>query len=175
MTADIEKVSEAYGNALAIRAELDNKYLTERESIDAKIDKLQSWLWEHSEHTANTLVKEFVDFRDARAELKKQYEINDSRYREYMDLREAKLLEMLNTMGGESIRTTHGTAYVQVKERFNCKDWPAYWHFMKLHDRMDLLEKRPAQGALAKMKEEGTELPPGLDVHSERVVTVRRS
>jgi hypothetical protein len=175
MTPSVEQVSEAYAKLLEQRGELDSKYLAEREALDEKADKLQEWLWHNSEHTATSLVEEFISFRDSRAELKKQYDINDARLKEYMEKRETKLLEMMQNIDAQSLKTPFGTAYIQIKTRYSCADWPAYWDYMKTNDRMDLLEKRPAQAALAKIQEDGKELPPGLNLYSERTVTVRRS
>lgn len=171
----VEQVSEAFAKAVEKRTELDTEYFTKREDLDAKIDKLQTWLWEHTEHTATSLVEEFIHFRDARAEVKKQFDINDGRLKEYMEQREVKLLEIMQAIDAQSLKTPFGTAYTQLKTRYSCADWPAYWDYMKTHDRMDLLEKRPAQAALSKIQEEGGELPPGVNQFSERTVTVRRS
>lgn len=171
----VEQVSEAYAKLKAKRDKIYAEQMAELEQLDENIDKLQLWLWEHSEHTAASLVEEFVQFRDARTDLKKQFDINDSRLKEYMEQREIKLLQMLEALDAQSLKTPFGTAYTQIKSRYSCADWPNYWQYMKDHDRMDLVEKRPAQAALAKIQEDGGELPPGVNVFSERTVTVRRS
>lgn len=175
MALSAEQVSEALARLTQIRDELEKNYLAEVERLGEQIDKCQMWLWENTPHTGEALVQEYVMFRDKRAELKKQYEIQDLRYKEYMAQRDAKLLEMMQSIGVESIRTSYGTAYTQDKTRYNCGDWPSYWGYIKEYDRFDLLEKRPAQGPLSKMEEEGLDLPPGINTYKEKTVTVRRS
>lgn len=175
MSLSIEQVSEALAKLSDARSALESTFLGEAELLDAKIDKMQTWLWENGSHTGESLVEEYIHFRDKRAQIKKQYDIQDTRFKEYMTQRESKLLEMMQTMGVSSVRTSFGTAYTQDKARYNCADWPSYWGYIKENDRFDLLEKRPSQAPLAKMEEEGIELPPGINTYKEKTVTVRRS
>jgi len=175
MTLSIEQVSEGIARAKEKLAESEASLSGERDRLNMAIAKLEDYLWEHGEHTADSITEEFVALRDARAALKKQYENEDNALKEQMARRDVWLLTAINAMGCESIRTSHGTAYKQTKTRSSCGDWPAYWNYMKEHDRFDLVEKRVSQGAISKMIEDEEELPPGVNLFSEDVVTVRRA
>lgn len=175
MTLSIEQVLKARSNAADQLDEIESASALDRRRLKDNIAKLDKWLWENTEHNANDLVAEFVALRDKRAELKAAYEAEDKALKEQMDLRDAWILNKCNTEQLESIRTEHGTAYTQTKTRYNVADWNGYWGWLIEHQRLDLLEKRPAQGALAKMAENGEELPPGLNQYTEKTITVRRA
>lgn len=171
----VEQVSEAHGKVLDQLAELEAGYRNARADLDTKLLALNKWLWKHCEHTADSLVEEYVLIRDKRKELKKAYEDEDESLDAELTKREIKLLEMLKSVGADSFKTEHGTAYTQDKVRSNCADWPAYWNWIKENDRFDGLEKRVSQGMVSKMIEDGQELPPGISIFSEKVVVVRKS
>ncbi len=175
MTYNAEQIQDALNRLRDSMDEATSAYESEMAALRAKAQKLEDWLWEHGEHNANTVTEEYVAMRDLRAANKKAYDTEDARIKEQMRKREIWLMEAMSAIDAEALRTEHGTAYIQTKNRFNCGDWPGYWQFIKENDRFDLLEKRPAQGPLGKMLEEGEDLPPGINTYSERTVTVRRS
>ena len=175
MSLSIENVQQARANAAEQLAEIESAFNDDRTRLNEKIDKLDNWLWENQEHTPDSVIAEFVALRDSRKELKDRFSAVDTRMKEKMDTREGWLLDMIEKNNLESIRTEHGTAYTQTKTRFNVTDWPNYWSWLAANERFDLLEKRPAQAPLGKMKEEGEDMPPGVNQYSERVVTVRRA
>ena len=171
----VEQVSEAYGKHLDQLAELEAGYRNARADLDTKLANLNAWLWKHTEHTADSLVEEYVLLRDKRSEIKKDFDEEDKKVKAQMERREVKLLEMLKAVGAESFRTEHGTAFTQDKVRSNAADWEAYWAWMGENNRSDGVEKRVSQGMISKMLEEGKELPPGITIFSEKVVIVRKS
>lgn len=175
MTLSIDQVLLARSNAADQLDEIESAVALDRSRLTATIAKLDEWLWNNVEHNADNIVAEFVELRDKRAELKAAYEAEDKILKEKMERRDAWLLNKCNADKLESIRTSHGTAYTQTKTRYNVADWNSYWGWLLTNARLDLLEKRPAQGALAKMAENGEELPPGLNQFVEKTITVRRA
>lgn len=53
-------------------------------------------------------------------------------------------------------------AQIKTKRKPRVEDWPSFHEFIRVNNRMDLLQKRIADKAVMEMHENG-ELPPGLD------------
>lgn len=170
--AEIQEALESYEQRLA---EARDAYMSEAATIRAAITKIRNWLWEHGEHTADSIAEEYIALRDKRHELKQDFEEQDRELKEQMHRRDVWLLEQLNTIGADSIRAGGATVFLTTKVHSNCADWPTYWNYIKEHDRFDLLEKRVSQAPIANMLKEGEPIPPGINTYVERTVTVRRS
>jgi hypothetical protein len=85
------------------------------------------------------------------------------------------MLHLLNQNGATSIVTEHGTAYRRTVIKPSAADWNAIWQWMKDNDAADLLERRLKVGFLKTFMEENDgALPPGINVHKEFEVSVRR-
>ena len=126
--------------------------------------------------TAEKLVKVYVKMRDYRAQLKAQYEEQDSTVKEQMELVEAQLLEMCKTTGADSLRTKYGTASRTVQTRYWTSDWEAMHKFIMEHNAPDLLERRISQRQMQEfIKENPDAMPVGLNVDNRYTVSVRRS
>ena len=81
----------------------------------------------------------------------------------------------MKELGVESMRTSAGTVSRSVKTRFNTQDWDSFKAFLVEHDVLDLLEKRIAQGNMAKFLEDNPGLvPPGLNSTTEYDISVRK-
>ena len=129
-----------------------------------------------TEITADRLVEVYIKIRDARAQLKQDYDKQDSLMSDQMETISAKLLEMCRTTGVESMKTKHGTVMQGAKTRYWTSDWSAFHQFVLAQGRLDLLEKRIAQSELARFREENPDAHiPGLNADSRLTVTVRRS
>ena len=85
------------------------------------------------------------------------------------------LKDMMLALGVSSVRTDQGTVVLSTKTRYNTQDWDSFKTFMLEHDAIDLLEKRIAQGNMAKFLEENPGLlPPGLNSNTEYAISVRK-
>jgi hypothetical protein len=85
------------------------------------------------------------------------------------------LKDMMLALGISSVRTDQGTVVLSIKTRYNTQDWDSFKTFMLEHDAIDLLEKRIAQGNMAKFLEENPGLlPPGLNSNTEYGISVRK-
>lgn len=121
------------------------------------------------------VIDKYVKIRDKRRALKEEFENSDAVLKNASDKIEAWLLKKLSDDGLESTKTPFGTAYISKRTHATCNDWTSFWGFISRAGRFDFLEKRPASRAIAEYFEECNELPPGLDLHTERVVNVRRA
>jgi hypothetical protein len=124
---------------------------------------------------AKKLVKVYVKIRDKRKELKEAFETEDKALEDQLDAINVELLEMLKTMGAESMRTEFGTITKRVYKRYYTNDWYSFHNFVKEHDALDLLEKRVSQGNMSQFLEENPDLhPPGLNVDSRYAVVITK-
>lgn len=121
------------------------------------------------------LVSVYIKLRDRKAELQKEFSEKEAALDAKMDLVKAALLDHCNTANVESVRTTAGTFYRTMKQRFWTSDWGSMNNFIMENDALDLLEKRIHQTNMRTFLEEHPDkLPPGLNVDSEYTITVRR-
>lgn len=124
---------------------------------------------------AKKLVKVYVKIRDKRKELKTKFEEEDKALEDQIEAINAELLELLKTMGAESMRTEFGTITKRVYKRYYTNDWYSFHNFVKEHDALDLLEKRVSQGNMTTFLEENPDLhPPGLNVDSRYAVVITK-
>jgi len=126
--------------------------------------------------TADKLVKAYVKMRDYRAQLKAQYDEQDSAVKDQMELVESQLLELCKTTGADSLRTKYGTVSRSVQTRYWTSDWEAMHKFIMEHQAPDLLERRVSQLQMREfIKENPDSMPVGLNVDNRYTVNIRRS
>ena len=122
------------------------------------------------------LTKVFVKLRDARADLKRDWERQDKELEEKQKTIEAAMLGYLNETNCDSVKTPHGTFYRQEDIIPTGADWDAFYEWVKDHDAFDALERRIKKNFIAEYMathEGGT--PPGVSVFRKYVVRVRRN
>ena len=127
--------------------------------------------------TADVVIEKYIALRDKRSEIKKAYEADDAKYKEAMEKIESWLLVQCNAMGVDNLTVKGiGTAVKGKSMQVSCKDWKAFHVWVKAHDQLDMFERRISRNVLKDYLEAaGGELPPGIDVIYEQVVTVRRA
>lgn len=127
--------------------------------------------------TVDTVVDKYIKLRDKRSEIKKAYEADDAKYKEAMEKCESWLLLQCNTLGVDNLTVKGvGTAIKGKQMQVSCKDWKAFNQWVKINDQLDMFERRISRNVLkAYLEQNGDELPPGLDVMFESVVTIRRA
>jgi hypothetical protein len=121
-------------------------------------------------------VELYIKLRDKKAEMKAEFDASVATVQEKMDKLEAKLLEVFQKTGTESVKTPFGTAYTTVRTSVTAADRDAFMNFVREHGEWSLLEVRPAKTAVEQFRAANdNELPPGINVREERVVNIRRS
>ena len=126
------------------------------------------------------LVTKFVELRDRRTALKKQYEAEDGKLIELMDKIEAKFAELLDATGSNSFATDHGTVFRAYKESARVADWNALLDYIREEDEWSLLERRVSKAYVKELMEEQRDgsyrnnPPPGVDFTRIASVQVRR-
>lgn len=121
------------------------------------------------------LVGKYIQIRDKKAQIKKECDAKTSKLDEAMRKIEGVILKTFDEMGGvQSIRTTHGTPYVQLRESVTVADRDSYLDFVRSEGAWELLESRANKTAALQYKDEHGELPPGLNYRAERVINIKR-
>lgn len=121
------------------------------------------------------LVAKYIELRDKKSEFKAEYDAKVGRIDEALDKIEAKLLEVFDTAGMDSVKTESGTAYVSTRTAASVADREAFMEFVRTNDEWPLLEIRASKAAVEQYKDVHEDLPPGINWRSERVVNIRRS
>lgn len=126
---------------------------------------------------ASELVEKYIQLRDRKSAMKKEYEEKVQKLDLALDKIEGVLLGTFTTAGIDSIKTPFGTAYTAVRTSASVADRDTYfdWVFADPEQRKVFLEARANKTAVEQFKEVHGELPPGLNWREERVVNIRRS
>lgn len=118
----------------------------------------------------------YIKLRDQKAQMKADFEASVAPLTEKMDKLEAKLLEVFNQTGMDSVKTEFGTAYATVRTSASIADRDTFMDFVKANEEWALLEVRVSKTAVDQYRSANDdELPPGVNVREERVVNIRRS
>ena len=118
----------------------------------------------------------YIQLRDKKAQMKAEFDAQIAPLQEKMDKLEAKLLEVFNNTGMDSVKTEFGTAYATVRTTASVADRESFMDYVKANEEWALLEVRVSKTAVEQYRSANdNELPPGVNVREERVVNVRRS
>ena len=129
-----------------------------------------------AEVTADRLVATYVKIRDKRSLLQQEYEKEDNRLKEQLDLVTNKLLDICRETGADGMKTSAGTVSRSVSTRYWTSDWSAMYDFIREHDAIHLLEQRIHQGNLkAFLTENEGVVPKGLNSDSKYTIRVTRA
>ena len=117
------------------------------------------------------LVKVYVKIRDKRRALAEE----DKELERQLETIGIELLEIMRTMGVESMRTEFGTVSRRTNTRFTTNDWHSFHQFVKEHDALNLIENRISQGNMGQFLEEHPDLhPPGLNVDRKYTAVITK-
>jgi hypothetical protein len=121
------------------------------------------------------LVGKYVEVRDKKSELTAAYKEKAAKIDAVMDKIEAILLQQFDTLGMDSVKTPHGTAYKSTKTSYQVADWDATLDAIKAGELWHVLERRVAKAGVDAYKEETGEILPGLNSRTEVTVNIRRT
>lgn len=122
------------------------------------------------------MAKAYIKLRDARTELKREFEGKDSELKAKQERIEAEMLKFLNANEMDSVKTTAGTFYRQEEVTPTGSDWDAFYKWVAQNDAFDALERRIKKTFIKEyMEMNGGAIPPGVSVYREFVVRVRRT
>jgi phage pi2 protein 07 len=121
------------------------------------------------------LTKVYIKIRDKRSEIKAAFDAEDKKLLEQQDKVKRALLDYCRTQGVDSVRTGAGMFYRSTKTRYWTNDWESMNKFIMSNEVPEFYEKRLNQTTVKEFLEQNPDvLPPGLNVDSEYVITVRK-
>lgn len=123
----------------------------------------------------NKLVSTYVRIRDARDEIRREYQTKDEELKEKMDRIQGALLTLYKEKGVDSLRTEAGTATRMVKTRYTAPDWQAFSDFVKENNAIDLLERRISQTNFKQFVEDHPDAVVPVRADSEYTIRVTRA
>jgi len=130
----------------------------------------------NSSPNLDKLAEIYIKIRDARAEVKAEFDARDAVLKDQLGLLENEMLDACKDLNASSIRTPHGTIIRSVKSRYWTNDWDSMYTFIEETGAFGLLEKRLHQTNMKDFLVENPDLlPKGLNVENEYTVVVRRS
>lgn len=127
-----------------------------------------------------TRVDQYVKLRDMIKEISDRHRAEIKPYVDALEALNATLLDHINTIGAESVKTAHGTVYRLEKKSATIADKTAFWSFVVATGEFDLLDYKAnpvaVKAFIDKQVEAGSDqiTPPGINYTTRYEVGVRR-
>lgn len=121
------------------------------------------------------LVGMYIELRDEKDRLYNAYKESVAGIDTKLDKMEAKILEVMQKVGMEAIRTENGTVSSSTRVSSSVADKEAFLNFVREHDLWQLVDMRPLKAGIKEYREVNDDIPPGINWREERVVQFRRA
>lgn len=122
-----------------------------------------------------TRIEQYVKLRDMIKEKDDAHKKVMEPYRDALEKLNNLLLDHLNTIGGDSVKTEHGTVYRTVKKSASLEDADAFMKHVIKGEHWELLDRKANKTAVEAYVDENGVLPPGVKWSSISQVGVRRA
>lgn len=119
-------------------------------------------------------VDQYVRLRDLIKTKEDEHKAVLKPYKEMLEKLNSVLLDHLNTINGESVRTDTGTVYRTEKKAASLADPDAFMRYVIGSEAWDLLDRKANVTAVADFIEENNAPPPGVNFSTTFIVGVRR-
>jgi hypothetical protein len=123
----------------------------------------------------DTLVAQMVRLRD---KIKAADDLHAARMKHAKDYKaqiEAALLDKLNQLGGESVKTAHGTVYRSTRRSATIADGDLFRNYVVQNNAFDLVDWRANATAIDDFIKVAQTPPPGVNFTTAYTVGVRRA
>ena len=121
------------------------------------------------------LIDKYVQLRDRKEALKKAFDASTEAIDRAMEKVENVLLDHLNKVGGDSIKTSAGTAFKKTKISVATADAAEFFNFCMNKNEWALADVRPSKTAVVQYREAHNDLPPGVKWTELVEVQIRRA
>ena len=123
----------------------------------------------------NALVEHYIKLRDHLSLLEAQHKAACAEVKAQMANAEGFLLEHMNQAGASNLGVSAGTIMVQVKTMPGLKDKGSFLDFVRQTGQVELLQARVSSTAVKEyMDAHNNEVPPGVEITTERTISIRR-
>lgn len=121
------------------------------------------------------LVRRYVLLRDKIKEADDAHKAKLRDAKEHLEELNNTLLARLNDVGGESVKTSHGTVYRTTRRSATIADGDAFRQFVISNEAFDLVDWKANANAVDDFIKTETAPPPGVNFTTAFTVGVRRS
>lgn len=120
-------------------------------------------------------VSQYLALRNKIAVMKEEFEAKLEPFGKALVQLNGMLLEHLNTVGGESVRTASGTVYRSIKKSASLADPDAFMKFVIDNHQWELLDRKANVTAVEDFLAEHHNPPPGVNFSQVFQANVRRA
>lgn len=125
--------------------------------------------------SVDKLNRTFLKIRDKRSALKREFDEQDKVLSVQQDRIKAALLKYCKEEGLETVKTESGTAVRSVRTKYWTSDWASMYDFVMENGVPEFFTKSLNQSNVKQFLEDNPDkMPPGLNVESEYVISVRK-
>ena len=125
--------------------------------------------------TAEMVVAKYVETRDIIAAKKKELDAELAILKDLQTKRENWLMAEMNRIGATSIKTPHGTSYIDTVDNVSVADWSTFFGWVQEGQKFDFLTHAVSKSAVKQAIEDGQPPPPGVNYSQFKSIKVRRS
>ena len=126
--------------------------------------------------SVDKLTATYFKIKSKRDQIRSEYTAQDEKLKIQQDKIKDALAKHCKENEVDSVRTPHGTFFRQVKKKFWTRDWDSMYKFIVEHEVPEFFNKQLNQSNVQQFLDENPDLyPPGLNVDSEYVITVRKA
>ena len=122
----------------------------------------------------NTNVDEYIRTRDEIRDIESRHKDELRPYKQKLEELGAVLLEQLQAVGGDGVRTKSGTVYVTEKKSASLADPSLFMDYVIQNSAWDLLDRKANVTAVTDYIAEHNAAPPGVNFSAVLTVGVRR-
>lgn len=120
-------------------------------------------------------IQQYLNLRDAIAEKKKAQAEELKKYTEAMEKLEARLFELLNASGGDSLAVRGvGTVYRATQDSATVGDKEAFRDYIMQSGNLDMMSLTANKVAVREFIEQNGRPPPGVNFTQRMTLNVRR-
>lgn len=121
------------------------------------------------------LVSQYIRLRDKIKEVEDAHKEKLKDAKEHLEALNNTLLTRLNQLGGESVKTEHGTVYRTTRRSATISDGDTFRQFVITNEAFDLVDWRANANAVDDFIQEQSAPPPGVNFSTTYTVGVRRA
>jgi hypothetical protein len=125
--------------------------------------------------TFDTRVAQYVALRDLIKAKEAEHKEKIKPLKDTLEKLNGVMLSHLDKIGGDSVKTGHGTVYRSAKESASIADMSAFWTFVVVNGDFDLVDKKANVTAVKDYIEKNKAPVPGVNYSKHFVVGVRRA
>lgn len=121
------------------------------------------------------LVDRYIKLRDTIKAADDAHKKKTEQARAYLDTLNGKLLERLNAVGGDAVKTPHGTVYRTTRRSASIADGDVFRTYIIDNGAFDIVDWRANANAVDDFIKDKGSAPPGVNYSETFTVGVRRS